>query len=202
MPRGTVISVIRYPAFIDAAAEDKFYNLYANRTIGATSSSDDAGFEEVSAIADIMIIKSNYFALSLFKELTKRVPEHSVLLSPHAIMLDENGKLTSEPMTQAENLPNVVMVDFAAYSFPDAKRILEGEVASFGDIITPLVTVRTDHRGSATTQGVLLTSRPILRGAVANGRQTVKQSLVNIEEGKLDGNIPELDFITLSLIHI
>ena len=196
VPRGTVMAVIRYPAFIDAAAEDKFYNLYANRTIGATSSSDDAGFEEVSAIADIMIIKSNYFALSLFKELTKRVPEHSVLLSPHAITLDENGKLTSEPMTQAENLPNVVMVDFAAYTFPDAKRILEGELASFGDIITPLVTVRTDHRGSATTQGVLLTSRPTLRGAVANGRQTMRQSLVNIEEGKLDGNIPELDFIT------
>jgi len=196
VPRGTVMAVVRYPAFIDTAAEDRFYHLYGNRTIGATPYSDDAGAGEVRAIADIMVIKSNYFALSLFKELAERMPEHSVLLSPHAITLDVNGKLTSEPMTQAENLPNVVTVDFAAYSFPDAKRILEGELASFGDIITPLVTVRTDHRGSAATQGVLLTSRPTLRGAVANGRQTMAQSLINIEEGKLDANIPELDFIT------
>jgi len=73
---------------------------------------------------------------------------------------------------------------------------MEGEPLSFGDIVTPLVTVRTDHRASAATQGVLLTSRPILRGAVANGRQTMADSLVNIERGKLDGNVPELDFIT------
>jgi len=196
VPRGTIMAVVRYPAYIETAAQDKFYDLYGRRTIGGFSSSDDAGHEEVSAIADIMILKSNYFALSLFKELAERMPEHSVLLSPHAIGLDANGQLTSTPMTQAESVPNVVSVDFAAYTFPDAKRMMEGEPLSFGDIITPLVTVRADHRGSAATQGVLLTSRPTLRGAVANGRQTMAQSLVNIETGKFDGNIAELDFIT------
>jgi len=195
-PRGTVMAVVRYPAFIDTAAQDKFYDLYGRRTIGATPSSNDAGAGEVQGIADIMILKSNYFALSLFKELAERMPEHSVLLSPHAIKLDANGQLTSEPMTQAEALPNIVSIDFSAYTFPDAKRMLDGELVSFGDIVTPLVTIRSDHRASATTQGVLLTTRPILRGAVANGRQTMAQSLVNIEKGKLDGNIPELDFIT------
>ncbi|MEP1230908.1 MAG: hypothetical protein ABJG88_09560 [Litorimonas sp.] len=196
LPPGTIMAVVRYPAFIDTAAQDKFYDLYGRRTIGGTTSSDDAGVAEVRGIADIMVLKSNYFALSLFKELAERMPEHSVLLSPHAIKLDANGRLTSEPMTQAESLPNIVSVDFAAYTFPDAKRMMEGEPLSFGDIVTPLVTVRTDHRASAATQGVLLTSRPILRGAVANGRQTAAQSMVNIEKGQLDGNVPELDFIT------
>ena len=197
VPAGTVMAVIRYPAYIEGAAEEKFLTLYANRTLGSRSYSDDAGLEETAAIADIVLQKSNYFALSIFKELAERMPEHSVLLSPHAIKLDERGKLTSEPMTQAETLPNIVSIDFTAYSFPDAKRMLEGEPVSFGDIITPLVTVRTDHRASAPTQGVLLTSRPTLRGAVANGRQTVAQNLFEFESGKFETNELELDFITM-----
>ena len=197
VPPGTVMAIIRYPAYIEAAAEDKFHNRYASRTLGSRSYSDDAGLEETAAIADIMLLKSNFFALSIFKELAERLPEHSVLLSPHAIKLDERGELTSEPMTQAETLPNIVSIDFTAYSFPDAKRMLEGEPVSFGDIITPLVTVRTDHRASAPTQGVLLTSRPTLRGAVANGRQTAAQTLYEFESGKFEQNILELDFITM-----
>ena len=197
VPPGTVMAVIRYPAYIEEAAEDKFHNLYANRTIGSLASSDDAGLAETAAIADIMLVKSNYFAMSIFRELAERMPENSVLLSPHVIKLDESGKITSEPMTQAETLPNIVSIDFTAYSFPDAKRMLEGEPVSFGDIITPLVTLRTDHRASAPTQGVLLTSRPTLRGAVANGRQTVAQNLFEFESGKFETNELELDFITM-----
>ena len=197
VPPGTVMAVIRYPAYIEEAAEEKFHTFYANRTIGSISYSDDAGLAETAAIADITLLKSNYFAMSIFKELAERMPEDSVLLSPHAIKLDENGKLTSQPMTQAESLPNIVSLDFTAYSFPDAKRMLEGEPVSFGDIITPLVTMRTDHRASAPTQGVLLTSRPTLRGAVANGRQTVAQNLFEFGSGKFETNELELDFITM-----
>ncbi len=197
VPPGTVMAIIRYPAYIDDAAEEKFYTLYANRTIGSVSYSDDAGLQETAAIADVTLLKSNYFALSIYKELVERLPEHSVLLSPHAIILDERGDLTSKPMTKAETLPNILSIDFMAYSFPDAKRMLEGEPVSFGDVITPLVTVRTDHRASATTQGVLLTSHPTLRGAVANGRQTVKQNLFELELGKFETNELELDFITM-----
>ncbi len=196
VPRGTMMAVVRYPAFVETAAQDKFYDAYGRRTIGGSPSSDDAGQAEVTAIADIMILKSNYYAMSLFKELAERMPEHSVLLSPHAIKLDANGNLTSEPMTQAESLPNVVSVDFAAYTFPDAKRMMEGEPISFGDIVTPLVTVRTDHRASASTQGVLLTSRPLLRGAVGNGRRTAENGLVDIQNGRLNAQIAELDFIS------
>lgn len=195
-PRGTVMAVVRYPAFVETAAQDKFYNAYARKAIGGSISSYDAASPEVQGIADSMILKSNYFALSLFKELAERMPEHSVLLSPHAIKLDENGHLTSEPMTQAESLANIVTVDFAAYTFPDPKKMMESEPLTFGDIVTPLVTVRTDHRASAATQGVLLTSRPLLRGAVANGRKTTVEGLTDIQNGSLDTQIAELDFIT------
>ena len=193
---GTVMAVVRYPAFIETAAQDKFYDAYGSKAIGGSISSYDASSPEVVAIADSMILKSNYYALSLFKELAERMPEHSVLLSPHSIKLDENGKLTSVPMTQAESLANVVSVDFAAYTFPDPKKMMQSEPLTFGDIVTPLVTVRTDSRASATTQGVLLTSRPMLRGAVANGRKTTAAGLVNIQNGRLETEVAELDFIT------
>jgi len=195
-PRGTVMAVVRYPAFVETAAQDKFYETYGRKSIGGTLSSFDASSPEVQGIADSMILKSNYFALSLFKELAERMPEHSVLLSPHAIKLDANGNLTSEPMTQAESLPNVVSVDFAAYTYPDPKKMMQSEPLTFGDIVTPLVSVRTDARASAATQGVLLTTRPLIRGAVANGRKTTAASLVDIQNGSLDTDIAELDFIT------
>jgi len=195
-PRGTVLAVVRYPAFIETAAQDKFYDAYGRKAIGGSISSYDAASPEVRAIADGMILKSNYYALSLFKELAERMPEHSVLLSPHAVSLDANGKLTSKPMTQAESLANVVSVDFAAYTFPDPAKMMQSEPLTFGDIVTPLVTVRTDSRASATTQGVLLTSRPLLRGAVANGRKTTAAGLVDIQNGSLEPNVAELDFIT------
>ena len=58
VPAGCVMAVIRYPAYIEEAAEEKFHNLYANRTIGSRSYSDDAGLEEVAAIADIVLVLS------------------------------------------------------------------------------------------------------------------------------------------------
>lgn len=195
-PLGTVMAVVRYPAFVETAAQDKFYETYARKAVGGSISSYDARSPEVQGIADSMILKSNYFALSLFKELAERMPEHSVLLSPHAIKLDANGNLTSEPMTQAESLANVVSVDFTAYTFPDPAKMMQSEPLTFGDIITPLVTVRTDHRASAATQGVLLASRPLTRGSVANGRQTARAGLVDIQNGSLISAAPELDFIT------
>jgi len=80
---------------------------------------------ETVAVADGTIIKSNYYALSLYKELAAKLPEHGVLLSPHAIKLGPGGELTSEPMTSAEELPSVVSVDFATYSFPDSKKMMK-----------------------------------------------------------------------------
>ena len=117
-PKGTPLAVIRYPAFVDSSAEEAYYNAFGRSTIGGSLSSKRPDAAEVNALADSIVLKSNYFALSMFKELAAKLPEHGVLLSPHTITLDANGELTSEPMTQAESLPNVVTVDFASYTYP------------------------------------------------------------------------------------
>ena len=60
-PPGTVMATVRYPAFVEKAAEEKFLKLYAHRPIGSRLGFHDAGFEETAAIANIMLVKSNYF---------------------------------------------------------------------------------------------------------------------------------------------
>ncbi len=194
-PKGTPLAVIRYPAFVDSSAEDAYYRAFSNSAIGGRASrKGDAA--EVNALADSIILKSNYFALSMFKELAAKMPEHSVLLSPHTIKLDASGKLTSEPMTQAESLPNVVTVDFASYTFPDSTKMMGKEPLTFGDLITPLVVVRTDHRAAVPTQGLLLASAPLMERAAGNGRQAANKSMDILQRGRIEPNIPELDFIS------
>ena len=195
-PKGTPLAVIRYPAFVDSSAEEAYYNAFGRSTIGGSLSSKRPDAAEVNALADSIVLKSNYFALSMFKELAAKLPEHGVLLSPHTITLDANGELTSEPMTQAESLPNVVTVDFASYTYPDASKMMGKQPLTFGDLITPLVVVRTDHRAAVPTQGLLLASRPLMARAAGNGRQNVNDSLDVIQRGRIEPSIPQLDFVS------
>ena len=195
VPVGTVLAVVRYPAFVDVDASEEFYKAFGKSPIGGALKSYNAADPELQAIADSMILKSNYFALSLFQQLAAKLPEHSVLLSPHTIKLDADGNLTSEPMTQAESLANVVSVDFSAYSFPDSKKMMESEPLTFGDLITPLVSVHTDHRAAVGTQGLRLASAPILNRAAGNGQDRVEASLAVLQEGQFEPVIRELDFV-------
>jgi len=118
VPQGTVLAVVRYPAFIEDAAADKFYDAYAATAIGGSPTNKRSASIEVEALGDGVILKSNYFALSLYKELAAKLPTHSVLLSPHAITLDDDGNLTSEPMTHAEDLARLQRKAFASPAAP------------------------------------------------------------------------------------
>ncbi len=194
-PPGVLLAVVRYPAIVEDDAQDAFYKAFEKQAIGGrmTSNSSDAG--ETQALADSMILKSNYFALSVYKELAAKMPEHSVLLSPHMITLGEDGRLTSEPLTQAESLPNIVAIDFASYTFPDTKKMMGKEPLTFGDLVTPLISVRTDHRAATPTHGLLMASAPIVPRAAGNGRDTVNASIDSLQSGRLEQPVPELDFV-------
>ncbi len=195
-PPGTVMAVLRYPAHVEDDAKQAYYDAYAKRGIGGKWSKDKRDAAEIQALADGMIIKSNYYALSVYKEMAAKMPEHSVLLSPHTVKLGANGKLTSEPMTQAESLPSVVTVDFTSYSFPDAKKMMGKAPLTFGDLVTPLVTVHSDHRAAAPTQGLKLASAPILNTSAGSGRRGVGQSLAALQNGTFETSVPPLDFIS------
>ena len=196
VPDGGVLAVIRYPAIVEASAKDAYHRAYAKRAIGGKTGRGVTNTIETVAVADSTVVKSNYFALSLYKELAAKLPEHSVLLSPHTIKLGPGGELTSEPLTAAEDLPAVVSIDFATYSYPDSKKMMGDVPLTFGDLVTPLVTVRTDHRAAAPTYGVLMASRPMVSRAAAEGRETALETIDAMQRGDLDPIIPELDFVS------
>ncbi len=197
VPEGGILAVVRYPAVVEENARDKFREAYINSPIGGTIKSQIKDKTQVHNVIDSTIVKSNYFALSLYKELVARLPEHSVLLSPHEVKLGPDGKLTSEPITQAETLPSVVAVDFATYSFPDPAKMMGKNPLTFGDLISPIVTVKTDHRAAVPTHGVLLSSQPLTEAAVGNGYETVQADLAELQSGRFKSTVPELDFISL-----
>ena len=70
VPTGTVLAVVRYPAFVDDTASEAYYKAFGNTAIGGGLKSYNPDSPEVQALADSIILKSNYFALSLFKELS------------------------------------------------------------------------------------------------------------------------------------
>lgn len=193
-PAGTALAIVRYPAFVEADAEDDFANAFSAAAIGDGSGASDP--VETRALADGLILKSNYYAMSLYRELAARLPEHSVLLSPHKITRASDGSLTSEPMTQAEALPSVVTVDFTAYSFPDSEKMMGERPLTFGDLVTPIVTVRTDPRTAVQSAGVLMASAPVMGAAAGQSHSHAIGDAETIEAGRIAAAIPELDFIS------
>lgn len=193
-PAGTVLAVVRYPAFVEEDVEEDFANAFAEQAIGGRGASTDP--VETRAIANSVVLKSNYFAMSLYRELAARLPEHSVLLSPHKITRADDGTLTSEPMTQAEALPSVVAVDFTAYSYPDIAKMMGGKPLSFGDLITPVVTVRTDPRASVGTEGILMASAPIIGSAAGQNYAQAITDATSLQAGRIEAGVPELDLIS------
>ncbi len=196
VPKGSALTIIRYPAVVETAAHDAYLKAYLSTPIGGRVSAAVQGAPEAASIADGVIVKSNYFALSLYKELVKRLPEHSVLLSPHAIKLGKNGQLVSEPITKAENLGAATYIDFVSYSFPDPAKMMGGVPLTFGDLITPLLVVRSDHRAAPASEGVILASDPLVRAAGGQGRAAAYASMRAIENGEIKSDTPELAFVS------
>jgi len=193
-PSGTALAIVRYPAYVEDDAEDDFSQAYAGMAIGGGSVNTDP--VETKALANSILLKSNYFAMSLYRELAARLPEHSVLLSPHKIMKASDGTLTSEPMTQAESLASVVTVDFTAYTYPDAERMMGDKPLSFGDLVTPIVTVRTDPRAAVGTEGILMASAPIIGAAAGQNYAQGITDATTLQDGRIEAGVPELDFIS------
>ncbi|MEL7231415.1 MAG: hypothetical protein AAGJ85_02770, partial [Pseudomonadota bacterium] len=191
-PPGSTLIIVRYPAAVDPDAKDAWQDGY----LAAAGRSGVGSNPDARAYIDVQTIKSSYFALSVYKELSRRLPDHSVLLSPHVIKLDGDGRLTSEPMTSAESLPSVLKVDFATFTDPDPEQIMKARNVSFGDLITPVVAVRADPRAAPSTKGVLMTSTPLSGAALSNGAERMEASMAAILNGRFESDVPPLALVS------
>ena len=94
--------VIRYPAFVDEDAAPAYYRLFARHAIGGRVDSVAQASVAVDRLAQAVLAKSNYFAMSLYRELRDALPPDSVLLSPHLVELGDEGRLTSSDVSNLD----------------------------------------------------------------------------------------------------
>jgi|GEM_PF-616734 len=185
--------VIRYPAIVDRNAETVFFDAFAAHPIGGSIKETDSNSDRV---AEAMVAKSNYYVMSLYRELQAALPDNSVLLSPHYVFIDEQGQLSSKPLLAAEKIPSVLTIDFATYSFPDTSKMMDAPPLTFGDLVTPLFVLHSNHWLSPPTHGLLLSSEPLLGTAwEQSARQAEAQFASRLSMQPVDYQRP-LDFIS------
>jgi hypothetical protein len=171
--RATAMVVIRYPAMIHTNAENLYVSSFAINAIGGEVPYAVHGNRQTSRVAQSIIEKSSYFAMSLYHELKGLLPEGSVLLSPHIIEWDKERNLYSRPILGSEQVPSVLTIDFNIYSFPDVDEMMDAPPVTFGDLVTPMIVVKSSRWAQPSLGGLLISSPPLVNSA---WRQTLRQS--------------------------
>jgi hypothetical protein len=187
--------IIRYPAVVDADAATLYFVTYAKHAIGGAYETDSGATQESDRIAQAIIAKSGYFAMSLFRELRERLPADTVLLSPHLVELDGEGGLVSRPLLAAEEIPSVLTIDFSVYSHPDSSKMMGAPPLTFGDLVTPLITVHSGRWLRPSTHGLLLSSEPLLGAAWAQAERQADEQLAARLDDQAPGLQRSLDFV-------
>ncbi|MDX1381638.1 MAG: hypothetical protein R3233_10980, partial [Xanthomonadales bacterium] len=147
-------------------------------------------------IAQSVIAKSSYYVMSLYRQLQRELPEDTVLLSPHIILWDAERGIYSRPILASEQIPSVLTVDFNVYSYPDTEAMMDSPPITFGDLVTPLFTVHSDRWLQPATNGLLLSSDPLVGTAWQLSAEQVGSAL----QSRLDDTPPQyqrpLDFVS------
>jgi len=171
----SALVVIRYPAMIHANAENLYVSSFAINAIGGDVPYDVHGDRQTSRIAQSVIEKSSYYAMSLYHELKSTLPEGSVLLSPHIIDWDKEQNLHSRPILGAEQIPSVLTIDFNIYSFPDVGELMNSPPVTFGDLVTPLIVIKSSRWIQPSLGGLLVSSPPLASAAWRQTRSEVEE---------------------------
>jgi len=177
----SALVVIRYPAMIHANAENLYVSSFAINSIGGEVPYGVHGNRQTSRIAQSVIEKSSYYAMSLYHELKSVLPEGSVLLSPHIIDWNKQRNLHSRPILASEQIPSVLTIDFNIYSFPDIDELMNSPPVTFGDLVTPLIVVKSSRWIQPSLGGLLISSPPLAgsvwRQALGEARSSLKSRL-------------------------
>ncbi len=194
-PDAAALVVIRYPAMIHADAESLYVSSFAVNAIGGEVPYTMYGKPQTERIAQTVIAKSGYFAMSLYRELKARLPANTVLLSPHLVLWDEEQGLYSRPILASEQVPAVLTIDFGTYTFPDVNEMMDSPPVTFGDLVTPLAVVRTGRWARPALNGLVLSSDDLAQAAWrASETQAARVVEARLDEAPLPSP-SSLDFI-------
>ncbi|MEE8495494.1 MAG: hypothetical protein V3S21_03375 [Xanthomonadales bacterium] len=165
LSKADAMVVIRYPAIIHADAEQPYFHAFSINAIGGEVPPANRTKKATTRIAQSVIAKSNYYVMTLYRELQKELPPDTVLLSPHIIMWDRKRGIYSRPILATEQIPSVVTIDFNVYSYPDTDEMMDSPPVTFGDLVTPLFVVHSNRWVRPPTNGLWLSSNPLVQAA-------------------------------------
>ena len=188
--------VIRYPAMIHSNAENLYVSSFAINAIGGEVPYGVHGNRQTSRVAQSIIEKSSYFAMSLYRELKAALPEGSVLLSPHIIEWNKERSLYSRPILGSEQIPSVLTIDFNIYSFPDVNELMDAPPVTFGDLVTPMIVVKSSRWIQPSLGGLLISSPPLVSSAWRQVRKETDYSLRSRLDDTPQGIDSSLQFIS------
>lgn len=191
----TALVVIRYPAMIHAEAESLYVSSFAVQSIGGTVPYTQFAKPQTERMAQSIIAKSSYYAMTLYQSLKQRLPEGQVLLSPHIILWSEAEGLHSIPILASEQVPAVLTLDFNIYSFPDVTEMMDEPPLTFGDLVTPLLVVKSSRWAKPPLNGLLIASEPLMETSWRQTGETVKRQLQARMNGVPERSGTSLDFI-------
>ena len=195
LSRADALVVIRYPAIIHADAEQPYFHAFSISAIGGEVPPANRTKKVTTRIAQSVIAKSNYYVMSLYRELQKALPQDTVLLSPHIIMWDAERGIYSRPILATEQIPSVLTVDFNVYSYPDTEAMMDSPPITFGDLVTPLFVVHSDRWLQPSTNGLLLASDALMGTAWQLSEEEVENALLSrLENTPVRAQRP-LDFV-------
>jgi hypothetical protein len=177
LSRADALVVIRYPAIIHADAEEPYFHAFSVNAIGGEVPPANRTKKVTTRIAQSVIAKSNYYVMSLYRELQKELPQDTVLLSPHIILWNPERGVYSRPILATEQIPSVLTVDFNIYSYPDTEAMMDSPPITFGDLVTPLFVVHSDRWLQPATNGLLLASDPLVGTAWTLSEEQVANAL-------------------------
>lgn len=187
--------VIRYPAVVHQDAQTAYFRQFELNAIGGRTDPIKLNYQDSERIAQSIIAKSNFFVMSLFRELQSKLPEKSVLLSPHMVVLTDEGRLSSRPLLASEEIPSVVSIDFSVYSFPDPRKMMDSPPLTFGDIVTPMFVIHSNRWLRPSTHGLLLSSEALVPAAWRQSEQQADEQMSRRLQDELYLFQRPLDFI-------
>jgi len=194
--KASALVVIRYPAMIHANAENLYVSSFAINAIGGNVPYSVHGNRQTSRIAQSVIEKSSYYAMSLYRELKGILPEGSVLLSPHIIDWDKQRNLYSRPILGSEQIPSVLTIDFNIYSFPDVNELMNAPPVTFGDLVTPLIVVKSSRWIQPSLGGLLISSPPLASSAWRQARDEVASNFRSRLDDSPQSSTSSLGFVS------
>jgi len=194
--QASALVVIRYPAMIHTNAENLYVSSFAINAIGGAVPYGVYGNRQTSRVAQSIIEKSSYFAMSLYHELKGVLPEGSVLLSPHIIEWDKERNLYSRPILGSEQIPSVLTIDFNIYSFPDVDELMDAPPVTFGDLVTPMIVVKSSRWIHPSLGGLLISSPPLVSSAWRQVRREADRSFKSRLDDTPQNPDSSLEFIS------